>query len=86
MLKRWAVMVAGLMMLTVSSAQAARIKDVAKVAGVRSNQLVGYGLVTGLPGTGSPRHLLTKASMPCFKTSASNYHRAPNQRPKTSPR
>jgi flagellar P-ring protein precursor FlgI len=25
---------------------------VAKVAGVRSNQLVGYGLVTGLPGTG----------------------------------
>ncbi|EGU59980.1 flagellar basal body P-ring protein [Vibrio nigripulchritudo ATCC 27043] len=51
-MKRWAVMVAGLMMLTVSSAQAARIKDVAKVAGVRSNQLVGYGLVTGLPGTG----------------------------------
>lgn len=33
-------------------AQAARIKDVAEVAGVRSNQLVGYGLVTGLPGTG----------------------------------
>ncbi|SJN55003.1 flagellar basal body P-ring protein FlgI [Vibrio ruber] len=32
--------------------QAARIKDVAQVAGVRSNQLVGYGLVTGLPGTG----------------------------------
>ncbi|MDW6001564.1 flagellar basal body P-ring protein FlgI [Vibrio mangrovi] len=32
--------------------QAARIKDVAEVAGVRSNQLVGYGLVTGLPGTG----------------------------------
>ncbi|MCW8334920.1 flagellar basal body P-ring protein FlgI [Vibrio sp. SCSIO 43135] len=35
-----------------TSAQAARIKDVAQVAGVRSNQLVGYGLVTGLPGTG----------------------------------
>ncbi|SHO55807.1 flagellar basal body P-ring protein FlgI [Vibrio quintilis] len=33
-------------------AQAARIKDVAEVAGVRSNQLIGYGLVTGLPGTG----------------------------------
>lgn len=33
-------------------ANAARIKDVAQVAGVRSNQLVGYGLVTGLPGTG----------------------------------
>ncbi len=35
-----------------TSAHAARIKDVAEVAGVRSNQLVGYGLVTGLPGTG----------------------------------
>ncbi|MGY0616187.1 flagellar basal body P-ring protein FlgI [Vibrio sp. FJH11] len=35
-----------------TTAQAARIKDVAQVAGVRSNQLVGYGLVSGLPGTG----------------------------------
>ncbi len=40
------------LMLLVTSAHAARIKDVAQVAGVRSNQLVGYGLVTGLPGTG----------------------------------
>ena len=39
-------------MLLATSAYAARIKDVAKIAGVRSNQLVGYGLVTGLPGTG----------------------------------
>ena len=29
-----------------------RIKDLASVAGVRSNQLVGYGLVVGLDGTG----------------------------------
>lgn len=29
-----------------------RIKDIAKVQGVRSNQLVGYGLVVGLQGTG----------------------------------
>jgi len=41
-----------LLMLVTASANAARIKDVAQVAGVRSNQLVGYGLVTGLPGTG----------------------------------
>ncbi len=33
-------------------AQAARIKDIASVNGVRSNQLVGYGLVVGLDGTG----------------------------------
>ena len=29
-----------------------RIKDIASIAGVRSNQLVGYGLVVGLDGTG----------------------------------
>jgi flagellar P-ring protein precursor FlgI len=33
-------------------AAAERIKDVSMVEGVRSNQLVGYGLVIGLPGTG----------------------------------
>ncbi len=33
-------------------AQAARIKDIASIAGVRTNQLVGYGLVVGLDGTG----------------------------------
>src|ERR1700761_1108408 len=31
---------------------AERIKDVASVSGVRSNQVVGYGLVVGLNGTG----------------------------------
>jgi flagellar P-ring protein FlgI len=33
-------------------ASAARIKEVASVQGVRTNQLVGYGLVVGLDGTG----------------------------------
>ncbi len=33
-------------------AEAQRIKDLANVAGVRSNQLIGYGLVVGLDGTG----------------------------------
>jgi flagellar P-ring protein precursor FlgI len=32
--------------------QAERIKDLADVAGVRSNQLLGYGLVVGLDGSG----------------------------------
>ena len=36
----------------VQIAPAARIKDIAKINGVRSNQLIGYGLVTGLSGTG----------------------------------
>lgn len=33
-------------------ANAMRIKEVASVQGVRTNQLVGYGLVVGLDGTG----------------------------------
>ncbi len=35
-----------------ADAAVTRIKDIAKVQGVRSNQLVGYGLVVGLNGTG----------------------------------
>lgn len=34
-------------------AHADRIKDIANIAGVRPNQLVGYGLVVGLDGTGA---------------------------------
>lgn len=34
------------------AAQAERVKDLASIAGVRSNQLLGYGLVVGLDGTG----------------------------------
>ncbi len=33
-------------------ASAERVKDLASIAGVRSNQLVGYGLVVGLDGSG----------------------------------
>ena len=35
-----------------TAAKAARIKDIAGLEGVRDNQLVGYGLVVGLNGTG----------------------------------
>ena len=48
-LKIWAVL---LLTIVPEVAFAQRIKDVATVQGVRSNQLVGYGLVVGLPGTG----------------------------------
>lgn len=40
------------LVLAALPAQAARIKEVASVAGVRSNPLTGYGLVVGLDGTG----------------------------------
>ncbi|MBU1349432.1 flagellar basal body P-ring protein FlgI, partial [Patescibacteria group bacterium] len=39
-------------LLAASSVQAVRIKDMASFKGVRGNQLVGYGLVVGLNGTG----------------------------------
>jgi flagellar P-ring protein precursor FlgI len=38
--------------LLLSQVQAARLKDLASIEGVRDNQLVGYGLVVGLAGTG----------------------------------
>lgn len=37
---------------TTSPVQAERIKDLATIQGVRANQLIGYGLVVGLDGTG----------------------------------
>lgn len=39
-------------LLVSDAARAERIKEVATIAGVRSNQLVGYGVVVGLDGTG----------------------------------
>jgi flagellar P-ring protein precursor FlgI len=39
-------------LLISDAARAERIKDLASVAGVRNNQLVGYGIVVGLDGSG----------------------------------
>ena len=39
-------------LFVMSYSYAARIKDIASVGGVRDNQLVGYGLIVGLDGTG----------------------------------
>ena len=41
-----------LILMSASSAHAERIKDMAQVQGVRTNQLIGYGLVVGLDGSG----------------------------------
>lgn len=40
------------LMLVTPFAQAERIKDISNIQGVRANQLIGYGLVVGLDGTG----------------------------------
>ena len=49
-------------------AQATRIKDVASVQGVRTNQLTGYGLVVGLDGTGDQ-----SSQMPLTGQALQNY-------------
>lgn len=41
-----------MMLASTPFAHAERVKDLASVSGVRGNQLVGYGLVVGLDGTG----------------------------------
>ncbi|MDY6986471.1 MAG: flagellar basal body P-ring protein FlgI [Thermodesulfobacteriota bacterium] len=51
LLTQWASLILVLLLLS-TSAHAVRIKDVADIQGVRQNQLVGYGLVVGLDGTG----------------------------------
>ena len=54
---RWLALAAALLLVPVlnpaeAPGQLARIKDVATIEGIRDNQLVGYGLVVGLRGTG----------------------------------
>lgn len=44
-----------LWLLLAPPAHAERLKDIASIQGVRSNQLIGYGLVVGLNGTGDRR-------------------------------
>ena len=41
-----------LLLLQMTNVQAERVKDLATVAGMRDNQLIGYGLVVGLDGSG----------------------------------
>lgn len=51
-MKRLLLSLIGLVMLAVPVHAGTRIKDIVAVKGVRPNQLVGYGLVIGLNGTG----------------------------------
>lgn len=48
-MRTWLV---GILLLLAFPAQAERIKELASIQGIRNNQLVGYGLVVGLDGTG----------------------------------
>jgi flagellar P-ring protein precursor FlgI len=48
----WTTLLLAVSLTTGPSAEAARVKDIASVYGVRDNMLIGYGLVTGLNRTG----------------------------------
>jgi flagellar P-ring protein precursor FlgI len=50
-MKSWLVIILSFF-LAIGNASADRIKDLTSVAAMRSNQLIGYGLVVGLAGTG----------------------------------
>ena len=52
MFRRIPLLLLLLLLLAAHGARAERIKDLATIAGVRQNQLIGYGLVVGLTGTG----------------------------------
>ncbi len=45
------------------SSKADRLKDLTSIAGIRTNQLLGYGLVVGLSGTGDGNTKLVQQSM-----------------------
>jgi len=53
--------IGGLLAAEDPKAAAARLKDLVSIEGVRENQLIGYGLVVGLAGTGDKRQVLFSA-------------------------
>ncbi len=65
--RRWwlpHVFLALLLLLALTQALCAyRIKDITSIGGVRDNQLVGYGIVTGLAGTGDSKLDFTNAGL-----------------------
>ncbi|GHE81059.1 flagellar P-ring protein [Thalassotalea profundi] len=63
------ILIGACLFLASQTANGQRIKDLADVAGVRPNQLIGYGLVVGLPGTGEQSPFTEQS----FKTMLSNF-------------
>ena len=60
---KWIVFLGLLLALISKPLLADRLKDMTSIAGVRSNQLVGYGVVVGLAGTGDGQSGLTLQSL-----------------------
>jgi len=62
-LVQWLMLLGCFAVIGGASALADRLKDITSIAGVRSNQLVGYGVVVGLAGTGDGSSGLTLQSL-----------------------
>jgi flagellar P-ring protein precursor FlgI len=63
------IILLSLLLFVSLDASATRIKDVSSVQGIRSNQLVGYGLVVGLPGSGEQSRFTEQS----FKAMLANF-------------
>jgi flagellar P-ring protein FlgI len=60
-MKRLRNLLFGLLLVLPAAPAATRLKDLASVEGVRDNQLLGYGLVVGLAGTGDRQQTVFSA-------------------------
>ena len=69
-LKIVAIMGAVLVGVVSTPTEAARLKDIASIQGIRENQLLGYGLVVGLSGTGEKNSKFTEQS---FRSMLNNF-------------
>ena len=69
-LRRLAVVFAGFLAVMwihpLSASASSRVKDLAMVAGARDNQLVGYGLITGIAGDGDKNPVYTLQTVANF--------------------
>ncbi len=61
---------AAVSLFAAADASASRVKDIVSVQGVRANQLIGYGLVVGLNGTGEKNNAFSEQT---FRTMLNNF-------------
>jgi len=64
-MKRIPAFIVCMMMLALAARAEVMVKlrDISYVDGLKENQLMGFGIVVGLPGTGDTRSALTKTSL-----------------------
>jgi flagellar P-ring protein FlgI len=80
MIRTFLTLIAALFALAAQPAMAERIKDLGRFQGIRANQLTGYGIVVGLPGTGDDNLEYTIQSMKGV-TSRFGFQLPPNVNP-----